>query len=220
MFLRNYEHGCIVKYWILCTVESTASQLSIRKIGNKSLASSVWKYNLMILTMARCSKKGRWWTANVFKESAKLTNKEDDWKLVRESPRASRTMNGGNGRPILTKRYHDELSSSTESAAASMDVFGWSEVSSETTEEEVQELVEESGSISSSSEDSAIVKPPPHYLIVETESLKDIIEKNCRCSRCNDWSHCIFIQDHYSCNKVDNILHAQRVWICLQWTCS
>jgi hypothetical protein len=104
------------------------------------------------------------WEASARIERAKLSNREDDWNLNGKGSCTppTRTRNGGNGRPNLTKRHWNEPSESKDSE--------WTSPSLESDE----------------SDESVIepTKPPASRVIVEVESLKSTMEGNCRCKKC------------------------------------
>jgi hypothetical protein len=112
---------------------------------------------------------------NTVREQARLKLQEDDWNLngsIRSNSSNTRTRNGGSGRPNLVKRVYNEQQSSSDSDFQE----ALSELSSDDElyeEEEEQEDEEE------------WKKPPPTRFVLEYESLKKIMEKNCRCPKCN-----------------------------------
>jgi hypothetical protein len=117
------------------------------------------------------SSRGQW-TASVRWEETKLRNKESGWILNGTGAVTGRTRHAGKGRPSLAKRYHDELSSASNSSNSNA---SWCQSSSGSQSEEeldsFMELHEQE-------------KPEPVNVIIETKALYETIERNCRCIQC------------------------------------
>jgi hypothetical protein len=120
------------------------------------------------------------WVASAARERSKLANKEDDWnlngkKVIRTPP--TRTRKGGNGRPNLAiKRIFHEESSSCSSGRRNVDDSesedsDWTPTNFDS--EESDESEEEEG------------KPAATRVIIESDSVKDLMEKLGRCEQCN-----------------------------------
>jgi hypothetical protein len=114
-------------------------------------------------------------------ESYRLGSKETDWSLpggtASNNPVRSRTRNAGNGRPNLAKRVFNEiLTSSSDSEYEEEEVSSSDEGINSEEEDEEEEEEEEGGEAQ---------KPSCTRLILEYESLKKCMEKNCRCPECN-----------------------------------
>jgi hypothetical protein len=114
--------------------------------------------------MSACGQNRRW-AASARIERQKLANKEDDWSLngkVTVTP-PTRTRNGGTGRPNLIKWSWDKSSESEDSE--------WTSPSIESKESDELYVLE-------------VTKPPATRVILEVQSLKSMMEQNCRCKRC------------------------------------
>jgi hypothetical protein len=112
---------------------------------------------------------------NTVHESYRLGSKQTDWSLpgTASIPITSRTRGGGHGRPNFCKRVHDESSTDSDFVVCSSS-SSESDSEEDADEEEDEEVLEEDG-----------VKPSCTRIIVEHESLRKCMEKNCRCLVCN-----------------------------------
>jgi hypothetical protein len=113
---------------------------------------------------------------NTVREEARLRLGEVGWNLVGGEVPSSRTRGGGTGRPNLSVRRSYFNESSPDVSSVDSDYEADEESSSE---EDLDSDVEEEKEL----------KPPPTRLILEYESLKKCMEKNCRCPRCDGPVH-------------------------------
>jgi hypothetical protein len=110
---------------------------------------------------------------------------EEGWNLPGACVPSSRTRGGGSGRPNLKKRLFNEIISSESDSEWEMEEVESSEDGEEQVDTEdffTDEDLEEEDDEDDDEEDG---KPPPTRLLLEYESLKKCMEKNCRCPKCN-----------------------------------
>jgi hypothetical protein len=148
----------------------------------------------------------------------KLAVKQEaqSWKNLpglgtREMP-TTRTRNGGQGRPNLSRRLPLELSSSSKSEdnnedeARAIEILDEDSSGVEGDEEDTEEEEEEE------EEEEAPTKPPASRVIVETNALTDVIVSNCRCSVCNGP---VKVEYHTICiaTSIEVICKNETVWL-------
>jgi hypothetical protein len=125
-------------------------------------------------------RKKKRWAASAAKETYKLKNKENDWKLNGDASSgvpSTRTRKGGSGRPNLAR---DVIDLAESSAAISLhSSFDESEDSDWTPTNR------EWDTTSSSEEDEEALKPSATRVIMEVIPLKTCMEKTCRCQECD-----------------------------------
>jgi hypothetical protein len=106
-------------------------------------------------------------------EAKRLGSTEGDWKNIggmSSKEVKGRTRGGGVGRPNLAKRVYNEESSDDETVVAVVREPEFVDEDEDDEDEEDDEVPKK--------------KPPANNLIFEAEAMKDMLDKNCRCSDC------------------------------------
>jgi hypothetical protein len=159
-------------------------RISVESIHNtRNKLSQLW---LILLSIMSPRKKKRW-SASVAKESKKLVNKEDDWKLngdVVNTP-PTRTRKGGHRRPKLVKDSPEVVVVTDARNSQSATTVTTLSLLSDESDIEDSDWTPTNEEDSLDSKEELVGKPSATRVILEVSSVKALMEKTCRCLQCN-----------------------------------